>query len=175
MFSLAAVQAASAVVFEYEFTGKDADGYTTPYLSGDGWALTGREPWTDDDGVEHGSWTPVYTSEKPTSSDFVAFTPESVIVDGQYTFRGLLTPGSGAVDMEIRMEDENSVYTDQSLTIDVKYDESQGQTADMDGSAYRAITLRQYNKDGTMAIRNGTLNLTKSDAVGQNTLADRSL
>ncbi|MFR6033598.1 MAG: hypothetical protein ACLUKN_10745, partial [Bacilli bacterium] len=126
--------------------------------------------WTDDDGVEHGSWTPVYTSEKPTSSDFVAFTPESVIVDGQYTFRGLLTPGSGAVDMEIRMEDENSVYTDQSLTIDVKYDESQGQTADMDGSAYRAITLRQYNKDGSMTIRNGTLNLTKSDAVGQNTL-----
>lgn len=170
LFSLAAVQAASAVVFEYEFTGKDADGYTTPYLSGDGWALTGREPWTDDDGVEHGSWTAVYTSEKPTSSDFVAFTPESVIVDGQYTFRGLLTPGSGAVDMEIRMEDENSVYTDQSLTIDVKYDESQGQTADMDGSAYRAITLRQYNKDGTMTIRNGTLNLTKSDAVGQNTL-----
>ncbi len=165
-----AAQAASAVTFEYEFTGKDADGYATPYLSQDGWALTGRDPWTDDEGVEHGAWTAVYTTDKPTSSDFVAFTPESIIVDGQYTFRGLLTPGGGAVDMEIRMEGEDGIYTDQSLTIDVKYDESLGQKPDLDGTVYRAITMRQHNKDGTMTIRNGTVNLTKSDAIGQNTL-----
>lgn len=170
LFSLIAAQSASAVIFEYEFTGKDAEGFTTTYLSEDGWGLTGRGAWTDENGVEHKSWIPVYTSSKPVSSDLVAFSPENIKVDGQYTFRGLLTPGGGAENMEISMEDKDGIYTDQSLTIDVKYDESQGQTADMDGSAYKAITLRQYNKNGTMAIRNGTINLTKSDAIGKNTV-----